>query len=369
MGCSNSTQASETMAVAAIPVSDAPPVTFECSEVQMIMDTKIGAGFFNRDLEANVRKEGALYEHVCQQSDRGMELLLAMTKPEAPKMPKMGEAMAMGFGGSANLEQKITLQTFFRAVPEGKALDTILTYEQLSTAAQASLFGAKVDMQSGIGATLQARAGEGYILKGATPCGMGGHMSGGVGGADVSSNVSMELLFQKTVPQEEGIEAVMFTHTIAATLGMMGMTTEVPDIIGHLKEVGAQGWELTNLVMMPPDMGGTAGAMGGSAMAAGGMMTAGLGTTMNIPVTAFMQRRPGAKPIKYTSFTYMYKLKMGLGSMSIVGDATPIIKQHAAMGWLLKGSLNLPMKRKGMSGTVHELPLMLFFMSNDENRV
>lgn len=311
-----------------------------CSEVTIIIDTKI-SGIFSKDMVATPQEQGVLFKHITEHAAKGLEIIASFPKIEMPEMPGMGAQMSMAMGKATTLEIKSTLQTFFKPVEEGKALETVVVYAPMNVDASVGFMNVKVTMEEGIGATVMSYAGQGYSL-----CGMG--LAGGATTtkfAGATSTSLAELVFKKDESATPSTSMIL-QSAIKVAVKMGRMSSTVPDFGAVINEYGAQGWSLDGF-LFPPQPPPKAGVVSFS---------------FDMAVQIFLSKPKLSAPKKFVTATYNYSVKMGTGMPKIIGDPVPLIQEHAEKGWLLKGALSLPMQQKGMAA--FEMPLMLFFEAN-----
>ena len=334
MGCSGSKAAG----IAAIPESSTGPIELTASSCTTVIDAKI-SGMFSKEMTATPQEQGVLFNHVSENAAKGLELVTSYPKMEMPEMPGMGAQMGMALGAPTTMEIKSTVQTFFKPVEAGKTLTTVLVYAPIHVDASVGFMNVQVNMQEGIGATINSYSAQGYRL-----CGMG--IAGGATTtkfAGASSTSLAELVFQKVDPALPS-SCMILQAAIKVSVNMGVMSSTVPDFAGTLNEYGAQGWSLDGF-MMPPQAPPQVGAMS---------------FNFDMAVQTYLSKpEADAQPKKYVTATYNYQMKVGVGGASLSGDPLPLIHEHAQKGWMLKGALSLPAQRKGMTGMA--VPLMLFF--------
>ena len=378
MGCGASSNA----APGPPPPSGQPPVPLECRELVTTTDFSVSGGMFSgKEMKSTQREEGALYSHVMDAANAGLELVSSIPKMEVPQQTmQMGSGGMMGaLKGNMSGSAKQTLLTFFRPVPAGEAVATVLVHAPLNVDTSIGFLNAKVTVQDGVTGTIQQYAQQGYRLAGISLASSAAHaqMTG-----SVSSSLA-ELVFQKRAAAGamDGVE-VSFTqtamkarqsfaeHLIATktlrctatawmlivaqcsaiprqvTAGMSGTQTTLPDWGPFLFQKGAEGYELEGLFTPPSQM-----------------QNSGMGMKMefDLPVQMLMTKRPGAAPRKFHIDRFRYIMKVsGLGpaGIKIEGDVAARAKEFAAAGWTLKGALNLPMERSGMN---MRMPVLCFY--------
>ena len=343
MGCGASSNA----APGPPPPSGQPPVPLECRELVTTTDFSVSGGMFSgKEMKSTQREEGALYSHVMDAANAGLELVSSIPKMEVPQQTmQMGSGGMMGaLKGNMSGSAKQTLLTFFRPVPAGEAVATVLVHAPLNVDTSIGFLNAKVTVQDGVTGTIQQYAQQGYRLAGISLASSAAHaqMTG-----SVSSSLA-ELVFQKRAAAGamDGVE-VSFTQTaMKVTAGMSGTQTTLPDWGPFLFQKGAEGYELEGLFTPPSQM-----------------QNSGMGMKMefDLPVQMLMTKRPGAAPRKFHIDRFRYIMKVsGLGpaGIKIEGDVAARAKEFAAAGWTLKGALNLPMERSGMN---MRMPVLCFY--------
>ena len=354
----------------------------------------------NREMKVEMRqeKEGVIYADVCGHASQGMELLCTVAKI-GRIMPKISYVSGEGL----KMTMPNTSICLYRALASARqSLDTVAVKEHFKVSSAHQTVGvikwtnSKVasagssEVASGIDQTIMNQTAQGYRLKGGSVVSMSSRTQGGGQGLGVApgaqmerhnqteSDMEVELLFQKLEDPERDLptEAVMASYAITKRQhsesgggigGTVQISTDIPDIVGHLNEQGKEGWELSSLLTLPPKMT-MEGAHENRVLTHDQSYQTMITTT---PVMAILERRPEATPVKYTCITYTYHMSFG----RFRGDMTPTIVAYAEKGWILRGMVTLPLGKTHWNGpgamvqyAMAEMQVMLFFAENDQRR-
>jgi len=336
MGCVASKQQTRS---AGIPFCGAP-VNVTCRETTLVMDAKM-SGMFTTNTSVVPRNEGALYQSICEAANENLEMLISFPKMEMPAIPM---SPMMGLVGTQNIELRTTYKQYYTNVDYGKSLATIVINAPMVVDHKVGFLNVKTNIQDGVTAAITQYAAEGYKLCGTS---LSSQTSATISSG--SSSSIAQLIFQKPEPsQPEEITAIQSAIQLKIT-AMGFMKSVVPDYLGLLNQMGADGWSLAGFLADPsvqPDM------------------TQGLiNITMDMPMRMIMRRVIGTTETKkYLAHKFYYTMKIGMLALTptITGDPDAVIQAHAAQGWLLKGSIQLPMEQ---SGFAMRMPQLLYFES------